>query len=370
MKNPAQGPTRTAGGKRLAYLGLAIIAGVIVAIMTSPIDPLAFHPDPAPELIGPLAPNRLLRDVERLGEGQLDRPEDVAIDALGRVYGGLEDGTVRRLAAGGGGSPEIFADTGGRPLGLDFDAGGTLWVADSVKGLVSIDPEGRVTVRSTAAAGLPFGLADDVDAAGGKVYFSDASWRHGLGELLRDTLEARPYGRLLEYDPETGDTRVLADDLYFANGVAVSTDGRFVLVAETFRYRIRRVWLSGPDAGRDEVFADNLPGFPDGVSSDGSGTFWVALYTVRNPLLDRVLHPRPWLKRLVAWLPGALSSQVEPYGLVLALDHHGEILRSLHDPGGERVRQVTSVEAAGGHLYLGSLESDAIARLAMVSSPP
>ena len=90
-------------------------------------------------------------------------------------------------------------------------------------------------------------------------------------ELHLEPLEARPWGRLIEYDPATNRARVLLDDLYFANGVAVSEDGSFVLVAETFRYRIRRYWLTGPRAGEDEVFADNLPGFPDGVSGDGRG---------------------------------------------------------------------------------------------------
>ena len=32
--------------------------------------------------------------------------------------------------------------------------------------------------------------------------------------------------------------------------------------------------------GESEVFAGNLPGFPDGVSSDGRGGFWLALFTV------------------------------------------------------------------------------------------
>jgi sugar lactone lactonase YvrE len=236
-------------------------------------------------------------------------------------------------------------------------------VADGDRGLLSVDPNGAVTVRATEAGGLRFGLADDVDAAGGKVYFSDASWRHGKDQLLRDTLEARPHGRLLEYDPASGETRALLGDLDFANGVAVAPDGRFVLVAETFRYRVRRYWLAGPDAGHDEVFADNLPGFPDGVSSAGDGTFWLALYTVRNRLLERVLHPRPWLKRLIARLPRAVASRTQPYGLVLALDGDGNVLRSLHDPGGERVRRVTSVEARDGYLYLGSVEGDAIARV-------
>lgn len=38
---------------------------------------------------------------------------------------------------------------------------------------------------------------------------------------------------------------MLLKDLYFANGVALSKDESFVLVAETFQYRISRYWLKG-----------------------------------------------------------------------------------------------------------------------------
>lgn len=54
----------------------------------------------------------------------------------------------------------------------------------------------------------------------------------------------------------------------------------FVLVNETYRYRIVRYWLKGPKAGTHEVFIDNLPGFPDNISSNRKGTFWLALFTV------------------------------------------------------------------------------------------
>ncbi len=73
--------------------------------------------------------------------------------------------------------------------------------------------------------------------------------------------------------------------MYFANGVALSENEDFVLVCESARYRITRFWLSGPNKGSSDVFVDNLPGFPDGVSSDNRGTFWVALFTVRNALV-------------------------------------------------------------------------------------
>ncbi len=77
--------------------------------------------------------------VERLGVGAGVGPEDIAVDAQGRIYGGMEDGRILRFQADGS-QPELFADTGGRPLGLHFDAAGNLVVADGNKGLLSIAP--------------------------------------------------------------------------------------------------------------------------------------------------------------------------------------------------------------------------------------
>jgi sugar lactone lactonase YvrE len=339
------------------------VGGLLLA--PSPIEPALYEPAPPLPLTGPLAPNEELRAAELLGLGRVRGPEDVAVDAAGRVYGGQEDGTVVRITLGADGSEtlETFADTGGRPLGLHFDATGHLWVADAEKGLLSIDPAGGITVHATGAGGVPFGFTDDLDIGpDGTVYFSDASSRWGIDEYLYDLLEARPYGRLMAWHPESGEVEVLLDGLYFANGVAVASGGDFVLVNETYRTRIRRFWLTGPRAGTADVFLDRLPGFPDGVSSNRRGTFWVAMFTVRNALVDR-LHRRPWAKGLLAKLPKFLWPKPEPYGLVIALDEQGRPTGSLQDPGGEHLREITSAEEAEGWLYLGTLHGDRIGRV-------
>jgi sugar lactone lactonase YvrE len=328
---------------------LAAVVLVLAAVLVwwlaapAPIDPVAYAPPPPPPMTGALAPNDLLRRAERLALGKVRGPEDVAVDAAGRIYGGTEDGRIVRIDEDGGERVETFARTGGRPLGLHFDAAGNLLVADARRGLLSIDPAGRITVLASEAEGVPFRFTDDVKTgADGTVYFSDASSRFGVGEHLYDLLEARPHGRLLAYDPAAGTTRVLLRGLYFANGVALSRNGDFILVVETYRHRIRRLWLQGPRRGTSDVFAENLPGYPDGVAADGRGTFWVAMFTVRNAMADR-LQPRPWAKRLLAKLPAFLWPQPEPYGLVLAFDERGRLLRSLQDPGGRHVPVITSV---------------------------
>lgn len=41
-------------------------------------------------------------------------------------------------------------------------------------------------------------------------------------------------GKVLEWDPATGVTQVLAQNLWFPNGVAVSVDEKFLVVAEMY----------------------------------------------------------------------------------------------------------------------------------------
>ncbi|HEY0386174.1 MAG TPA: SMP-30/gluconolactonase/LRE family protein, partial [Pyrinomonadaceae bacterium] len=278
--------------KRKILLSFLLLLGALLLYLLLwpvPIDPEAWTPPQAPKLEGVYAVNTLLSNAERLPAGTGHKPEGVAIDREGRIYAGMEDGQVVRWRADGGGGPELFATTGGRPLGMDFDRQGNLIIADANKGLLAINPQGAVTVLSTEADGLAFRCPNDLDiAADGTIYFTDASSKFPLSVYKHDLFEHRPNGRLLAYEPETRQTRVVLDKIYFANGVAVSPDQSFVLVVETGLYRVLRVWLTGERKGKSEIFIDNLPGFPDNISSNGNDKFWLALVTPRNPLLDKM----------------------------------------------------------------------------------
>ncbi|MCK4623144.1 MAG: strictosidine synthase family protein, partial [Desulfuromonadales bacterium] len=215
---------------------------------------------------------------------------------------------------------------------------------------------------ATSADGVPFKFTDALDiSSDGTIYFTDASSKYGQNEYLYDLLESKPHGRFLCYDPATGQIKVLLKNLYFANGVALSQQEDFVLINETYRYRIVRYWLKGPKAGTHEIFIDNLPGFPDNISSNHKGTFWLALFTVRNEAADK-LHPFPFLKAQMSKLPKALWPKPKPYGLVLALDEQGKIIQSLHEPTGKHLKEITSAREYGGYLYLGSLHNDRIGK--------
>ncbi len=133
------------------------------------------------------------------------------------------------------------------------------------------------------------------------------------------------------------------------------------MVAETGAYRLRRLWLSGDRTGRDDVLVDNLPGFPDNISTGAGGPIWVALASPRDPRLD-LLHPRPPVLRRIAWaLPQRLLPEQRTVW-ILAVDGSGEVVHDLQDrqPG---YHMVTGVREHDGRLYLGSLAERSIAVL-------
>lgn len=336
---------------------LAVFVLLVLYLLFWPvnIDPAAWRPPAGPDMSsGVFQVNDRLKaadliSTEPFGSG----PEDVAIDTSGYIYAGLREGKILKFQPDGT-RPEVLAETEGRPLGLHFDSAGNLVVADALKGLLSIDPAGNIRVLSNMHEATSFGFTDDVDiAADGKMYFSDASVKFPVGHFKDDLFEHRPNGSFYVFNPETGETRQLVKEMYFANGIAVSPDQQFVLIVETSRYRIMRYWLSGPQKGNVDVFIENLPGFPDGVSSNGKGTFWVAMGNPRNATLDKIL-PHPFLRKIVKRLPEAIQPKETRYSMILGLDMEGNVIHNLQDPEG-KIAMISSVQEANGYLYIGSL---------------
>ncbi|HET7874009.1 MAG TPA: SMP-30/gluconolactonase/LRE family protein [Methylomirabilota bacterium] len=347
-----------------------LVAALILYVLLwpVPVDPVAWQAPPSPGYVGPFAPNTRLGAIETLPIGDNHGPEDVVLDGQGRIYAATHEGRIVRLEPDGS-RPENWVTTGGRPLGIRVDRDGNVIVADAFRGLLKITPDRQLTVLAAEAGGKPILYANGVDvAADGRIYFSDASTKFGArqwggtyGASLLDILEHGGHGRLLVYDPVSGKATTLLGGLNFANGVAVGHDQTYVLVAETGSYRVLRYWIAGPRRGRTEVLIDNLPGFPDNLSTGLDGRFWVALISPRNTLVDR-LADKPFLRRAVQRLPGFLRPKAVSYGHVVAFDGWGRALASLQDPEG-RYRLNTAVVETKDFLYIGSLVMPALGRL-------
>jgi len=343
---------------------IAIICGYLI-FAPVPIDPIAWTPPKSPGKTGVFSANENLSSAIRIAEGRGIGPEDTTIGPAGWLYTGYADGRIVRInpVEGSGADVEEIANTGGRPLGMQFDANGNLIIADGEKGLLSLSPDGELSLLTNSFDGAKMLFVDDLDiAADGKIWFSDASTRFGIHDNLLDVMESRKTGRLLTFDPSTGVTKVELDGLGFANGVALAADESFVLVNETFRYRVTRLWLTGPKAGQTDAFLENLPAHPDNLSRAPGGTFWVALVAPRSQELDDLM-PSPFWRKLVMRLPEAMrGSLIVPYGWVVAANEAGEITANLQDPNGN-YGTITSVNERGGYLYLGSLTESAVGRI-------
>lgn len=288
-------------------------------------------------------------------------PEDVAVDGEGHVVAGGDDGRLWRWPADAppGTTAQLLAETGGRPLGLERDPrDGTLVVCDARRGLLRVTPDGRITELARVAAGRPIRFCNNAAvAADGTVFFTDSSHRFPQPYWRRDILEHRANGRVLAYHPESGRTELVADELYFPNGIALTPDGTALLVAETTTHRLLRLALADPTP---TVLVD-LPAYPDNLSAVGDGSYWIALPSPRLPVLERLL-PHPHLRRLAALLPDRMQPQPRRYGLVALVDGEGRVLRTLHGPSGA-YRMITGVRQHGDRLWLGSLVEPAVARV-------
>ncbi|MGP4002600.1 SMP-30/gluconolactonase/LRE family protein [Streptomyces sp. 8N706] len=321
--------------------------------------PVVWRPPPRPARAGtgvghvPMPPLRLL-PLDGTG------PEHVTVDAAGRLLTGVADGRVLRVEAATG-RVEQVAETGGRPLGMHPLPDGRLLVCDAYRGLLRVDTgSGAVEPLLTEVSGEPLRLCSNVVVAGdGTVFVSESSRRFDLHHWKGDLLEHSGTGRVIRCPPGEP-AEVVLDGLQFANGVALAPDESFLTVAESGAYRLTRLWLTGPRAGLSDVLADNLPGFPDNLTTNSSGLIWVAMAGPRDPAVDLMHRSHPALRRAVWALPSRLLPDARRTAWALAVDARGTVVHDLRRRAAN-YRMVTSAYEREGQLFLGSLVEKAIA---------
>jgi sugar lactone lactonase YvrE len=287
-------------------------------------------------------------------------PEDVVVDADGWVYTGVDDGRILRVSPDGK-RIDVLGDTGGRPLGLELYGDDELLICDARAGLLTMPlAGGPVTTLATTALGLDFFFCNNAAvAADGTVYFTDSSRRFGIDRWRDDLIEQTAGGRLLRRTPD-GVIDLLADGLQFANGVALPPDESFVAVAETGACRVTRVWLNGERAGARDVFIDDLPGFPDNISTGSDGLIWITQASPKVPALDVVRRLPAPVRAGIRALPTSLQPKPGREVGVLGVAADGTVEREFRGEI-EGFHLLVGVREHSGRLYFGSLEESAIA---------
>ncbi len=337
-------------------------------------------PECSHETEGPWRLNNKLRDVELIGVGQVEAPEDVILDADDNLYCGSRHGDIVKFYAPDYTRMEIFAHIGGQPLGLAFDRENNLNVCVGGMGLYRVRPD-RTVERVTDETNRSWSsinddsrlrLADDLDIADdGRIFFSEATTRYEMHEWPVDGLEARGNGRIVCYDPRNGSTKTLLKGLRFPNGICIASDKQSILFAETWGNCIKRYWFDGPRKGEVSMVIDNLPGYPDNINLASDGNYWLALVGMRSPAYDLALRMPGFRRRMAKRVP--LDEWLFPNintGCVLKFSEQGEVIETLWDLGGVNHPMITSMREHKGHLYLGGILNNRIGKYKLKDADP
>ena len=112
-----------------------------------------------------------------------------------------------------------------------------------------------------------------------------------------------------------------------------------------------------------DLFIENLPGFPDGISQGENGLYWLAIVSPRDEGLDAIANS-VFMKNVIAKMPAAMQPAAVHYGFVLGIDGNGNIVHNLQDPSSQ-FSENTSVQQVGNDIYIGSLYENGIAKMAI-----
>ncbi|MBL1419004.1 MAG: SMP-30/gluconolactonase/LRE family protein [Alphaproteobacteria bacterium] len=337
-------------------------------------------PAPATVAPSPYAVNDRLGTVEQIGLDEIDGPEDVILDDNDNIYAGDRTGNIIKFFAPDYKQREVYAHIGGRPLGMAFASDGSLVCCIGGMGLYRITAERKVEKLTDETKRSLFSviddsrlrLADDLDIApDGRIFFSEATVRYEMHEWAVDCIESRGNGRIICFDPNTGETSTVLKNLVFPNGICMAHDGQSFLFAETWACRISRYYFDGPKAGTVEAVIPDLPGFPDNINRASDGTYWLAIIGVRTPTLDLALKMPGFRKRMARriapdeWLFPNINT-----GCIVRFDDQGTIIETLWDLGGKNHPMITSMREHKGHLYIGGIFSNRIGKLKLDGFDP
>ena len=160
-----------------------------------------------------------------------------------------------------GGAMTTLPLPGHAPSGLGFRPDGTLlMVSTKHRTLLAYDGE-TVDLAVDLSALAPADLGDMVFDHHGRAYIGS---------------QAREGGVILRVDPDDA-VSVVASDLEFPNGMAITPEGTLI-VAESIGRRLSAYRIDADGGLSDRrVFADGLDGPPDGICIDAEGGVWTAM---------------------------------------------------------------------------------------------
>ena len=173
-------------------------------------------------------------------------------------------GAREMIAVGMDGRHEVIDRVDALPFSFDWQRDGRqLVIAD--KTLWRRDKNGVLTPWVDLSAYGEMGWNEIVADGRGNTYLNNVNFKFPGGEF-------RP-GHAALVRPD-GSIEIVAKDLAFPNGMAVTPDNRTLIIGESFS-----TTLSGFDIAADGTLSNRrvwakLPGGPDGITMDADGMVW------------------------------------------------------------------------------------------------
>ena len=248
---------------------------------------------------------------------------------------------------------------------------------------------------SDSMAGSEEGSLQRQIAEGVMIYFTDSSYKHTRSENRQEILDGAPRGRFFSYDTRNSELKILACGLHFPNGIQFLNEDE-VLVVESSRFRVLKfnvrnmegtnpflnscaengsltTYIQGNSNKNQSplaaVFLDGVPGFmdnirldslPSKIPNDKGKRFFIGVGTKSSQPFSLLWYTYQtlFLRELIGrFFPMKHVEKLVPkYGLVLLVDQDGEVLRSFHDPTGQRMKMVSEAQRhpVTGDIWIGS----------------
>lgn len=179
--------------------------------------------------------------------------------------------------------------------GITLDNEGRLIVCEqATRRVVRIGPDGEVIVLAAEYNGKAFNAPNDVIVrSDGRIFFTDPK------SLRKDFDSPLGFSGVYTVDPDTRTVTLLADDIKYPNGIALSPDEKTLYIANTSGTEIRAFELAADGSvANPRKFCEVR--VPDGMAVDSAGRLWVASSTgisvfdaAGNPVDTIQIKPMP-----------------------------------------------------------------------------